>query len=207
MNLKTSELAGYLKDQYQAHTIILYGSIARGDYTNESDIDVIAFVQGLDEEICDNREWDGRILDAWIKNDELMKYPDSFIHLRDGIILSDDFKKAPDFLEKIKAIFSRGPEIKNKNYKEHVKAWCRKTLIRSSRGDVEGKFRLNWLLMDLLQYYFVLRDKWYLGPKESIRELKEIDSVTYNLYARSLDRDLSFEELESLVIRVIDENR
>ncbi|MGH4119834.1 nucleotidyltransferase family protein [Clostridium sp.] len=36
-------IINYLKEQYNCHSIILYGSFANDTYTDESDIDIICF--------------------------------------------------------------------------------------------------------------------------------------------------------------------
>ena len=37
------DVVNYLKNKYECHSIILYGSYVTGDFTDESDLDVICF--------------------------------------------------------------------------------------------------------------------------------------------------------------------
>ncbi|MBR2287463.1 MAG: hypothetical protein IJ865_04415 [Clostridia bacterium] len=46
-------------------------------------------------------------------------------------------------------------------------AWCRKMLERTARGDVEGDFRLHWLLIDSLEIYCDLSAWHYFAPPKS----------------------------------------
>ncbi|BAZ21637.1 hypothetical protein NIES4073_25150 [Kalymmatonema gypsitolerans NIES-4073] len=45
-------------------------------------------------------------------------------------------------------------------------------LKRISQRDIEADYRRVWLLYTLLEDYFALRQKWYLGSKESWNWLK-----------------------------------
>ncbi len=44
---------------------------------------------------------------------------------------------------------------------------------RTAKADAEGNCRRHWLLCVLLEDCFVVRGKWYLGPKQSLRTLSE----------------------------------
>lgn len=71
--LKTmlTELAAMLHDIYcdKLKTIILYGSVARGTATDESDIDIAALIDGTDEEL---KEYEDSLCD--ISTDLSLKY-------------------------------------------------------------------------------------------------------------------------------------
>jgi len=54
--------------------------------------------------------------------------------------------------------------------------------LRTKTEDIEGNFCRHWLLHDLLECYFKIRDQWYLGPKESFKWLKKNDEKTYQIF-------------------------
>lgn len=78
-----------------------------------------------------------------------------------------------------------------------------KMFQRAKQDDIEGNFRRHWLLHDLLECYFKLRDMWYLGPKESFKWLKSHDNDTYQSFKRSLNNDFSLKNTRSLIDRAI----
>ncbi len=76
-------------------------------------------------------------------------------------------------------------------------------LARSKKGDIEGNFRLHWLLYELLNSYFRLRDLWYLGPKEGFTWLKENDSDIYRDFDFALMPGSDIINLENLINRIL----
>ena len=92
-----------ISEKYQPHTIILYGSRARGDASPDSDIDIACFV-------------------------------DQPSATKDARILN-------------------------------------------------GYYRRTWLQFQLLEYYFSLRDQWFLGSKQSLRWLEKNDQTAFRLFS------------------------
>ena len=60
------------------------------------------------------------------------------------------------------------PEPLSPNAQQTLRLWCEKMLIRAEREGPEGNLRRHWLLSDLLEAYFILRGRWYLGPRRSL---------------------------------------
>ncbi len=54
LNIYTAEIQKLYGDALNA--VILYGSYARGDYTEESDVDIMILVDLPEEELCKSRE-------------------------------------------------------------------------------------------------------------------------------------------------------
>lgn len=69
-----------------------------------------------------------------------------------------------------------------------------------------GNFRRHWLLHDLLECYFKLRDSWYLGPKESFNWLKNNDTQTYAAFNDALKPNADLNQIEQLIKLVRTEN-
>ena len=88
------------------------------------------------------------------------------------------------------------------NEKEYVASWVLKMIKRAEINDIEGNFRRTWLLVDLLKYYFELRDQWYMGPKRSFQVLKETDRETYTLFEKSLQNPTDLVILKDLAAKI-----
>src|SRR4051794_38471595 len=78
---------------------------------------------------------------------------------------------ACNHLEGIAKLFQAGPKKLPADEIEARKTWARKMLARARQGDTEGDYRRSWLLMALLEDYFVIRGDWYHGPKKALRWL------------------------------------
>jgi len=76
--------------------------------------------------------------------------------------------------------------------------------LRMRRGDLEGDFRLVWLLTALLEDYFVLRGMWYQGPKKSFQWLRTSDAPTYRAFEKALEPGASFDAIDRAVVLAVD---
>lgn len=189
--------------QYKCHTIILYGSRARGDHTATSDYDIIALREQGDLE-RDCRFIDGFYLDIFIYSKDIVHNPDNYlIRIKDGIVLCQKDNLGNILLEKIHSIFNAGPAPTPEWEKHEINHWIMKMFQRAKQDDIEGNFRRHWLLHDLLECYFKLRNLWYLGPKESFRWLKNNDLSTYRAFENALKQDTNLKSIESLINFII----
>lgn len=192
-----------LINQHECHTIILYGSRARGDHTETSDYDIVALRKHGDME-RDCRFIDGIYLDIFIYPEDIIKNPDNYlIRIKDGIVLRQKDNLGDALLQKIHFVFNSGP-IQTPEWEKHeINNWVMKMLQRAKQEDIEGNFRMHWLLHDLLECYFKLRDLWYLGPKESFKWLKNNDFSTYTAFDKALKKDAGYNEIGLLINQVI----
>lgn len=192
-----------LKKRYDCHTIILYGSRARGDATIVSDYDLMA-IRDKGEMERDCRKVEGAYLDAFIYSIEEINHADHFLRIKDGLVLCQKDKIGDNLLQRVKDLYKKGPTPKSVWEKQLIKIWGQKMLERAKVGDIEGNFRAHWLLYDLLESYFQMRDKWYLGPKEAFQWLKEHDPSCYTLFERTLKESIRLNELSKLSEYVAD---
>lgn len=207
MNIKSNDplLDNIKRDithNYKCHTIILYGSRARNNATKISDYDIIAIREKGDFE-RDCQILEDIYLDIFIYSEDDIKNPDkSFIRIKDGIVLCQKDHLGDELLNKVKLIFQTGPSP-TPNWEMHeINAWIMKMLERTKQGDIEANFRRHWLLHELLECYFKLRNAWYLGPKESFKWLEHNDALTYIAFDKALKPNADFNSLEDLIARV-----
>lgn len=194
-----------LEHDHHCHTIILYGSRAMGMQSATSDYDLLG-IRHEGEDTRDARFVDGVFLDAFIKSEKTVaEGAYNFLHVRGGILLRDPHGMGARLLSDVAvALKSPPPEVSPAEI-EMRRTWCYKTLGRirgASATDVEAHYRRHWLLVDLLEYYFVLRRRHYLGPKESFRWLGENDAMAYRAFATALAPAASVGDIEE-VVRVV----
>lgn len=197
------EIINDLQKKYECHTYILYGSRARGEQTITSDYDIIAIRNGGEFE-RDCRNFKGFYLDAFIYSEDIIKNPDPYlIRAKDGVVLLQKNHVGDELLNKITTIYNQGPHKTPLWEKNEIPVWLDKMLQRAKTEDTEGNFRRHWLLHDLLECYFKMRDQWYLGPKEGFKWLKKNDEKTYQIFDAALKPNASFNIIENLIHRVI----
>lgn len=190
-------LVNTLKKRYNFHTLIVYGSFAKGNFDEESDIDMIAFRE--DPEPLEDKSWyEGRQLDLWVYSDTQMNTPESYLHVKDGVVLLDEKQLACPFLEAVEDHFQKGPEKISFQDKKNRIEWQRKMLKRTLKQDLEGCFRLHWLLTDSLQIYFEIIEKWYLGSKSSFEWLEANDPEGL-IHFKKAYLSPSYESIQALI--------
>jgi predicted nucleotidyltransferase len=188
----------YLIKKYGCHSIILYGSFANGDYSDESDIDLLCFCDDLEKE-NDMTEFNNRRLDAWIYKTEMINNCTDFLHVRGGKILLDEKNLCTGLLNNIDKQFITGPRQLSLEEKDFLKSWLQKMLKRAEKGDIEGNFRYHWMLTDTLEIYFNIKGKWYLGPKKSLEWLNINDKTAYDRFNNALKINANITEIEKLI--------
>ncbi|MGH4121568.1 MAG: nucleotidyltransferase domain-containing protein [Clostridium sp.] len=188
----------YLMKKYSCHSIILYGSFANEDYTEESDIDLVCFCDNPEKE-NDTTVFNNRRLDVWFYKTEMMDSCNQFLHVRGGKILLDEKKLCTNFLNGIDKKFINGPKQLTLDEKNFLKNWLQKMLRRAEKGDIEGNFRYHWMLTDALEIYFNIKDRWYLGPKKSLQWLHNNDKEAYYVFNNALRVNTDFTEIEKLI--------
>jgi len=195
-------IRNYLKEQYNCHSIILYGSFANGTYTDESDIDIICFCDNVLKK-NDTTIINGRQLDAWMYDTNMMTKQEELLHINGGKILLDEKDLCTTLLANIEELFNEGARKLTLEEINFQKNWLMKMLNRAKKNDIEGNFRYHWMLVDSLEIYFDIKGLWYLGPKKSLYWLKENDRNAYKLFNDALNINSSFERTENLISFII----
>lgn len=198
------KIVKHILEKHDCHTVILYGSRARNQANQNSDYDIIGIKdEGTFERDC--RVIDDAYLDAFIYPLNLVQNPDNyFIRVKDGIVLVQKDNVGNALLDKIKLIYDAGPPKMPAWEVQEICVWLQKMAARSRDTDIEGDFRRQWLLHDILECYFKLRDLWYLGPKEGFLWIKNNDYSSYEAFARALKQTATSDDIQNLVNRVID---
>lgn len=191
-----------LVNKHKCHTVVLYGSRARGVATAASDYDVLGVRKdGKKYRVAEKR--DGFYWDIFVYPErDLKKVTEAHLYMREGKVLFERQTFGTRFLKKLKKVSRRKFKPSPPDEIRVSQIWLHKMLDRASARDVEGNYRRS-VLHDLLIYeYFNIRKKRYGGPKAGFAWLKRNDPQTFRLYARVLAHPTNLPLLRRLVERV-----
>lgn len=190
-------------DAHGCHTMILYGSRARGDATLHSDVDLIG-IRDDGPAVRDARVVDGIYLDAFIYPEAMLRTPEpSLLRVLGGIVIRERDGLGSALLTQLRALHDRGPTPLPDDERRALVIWSQKMLdrFRGQRG-LEADYRRMFLLIQALEDYFVLRNAWFRGSKEAFAWLLQHDSSTYALFERAAlpgASDAAFSDLAQTV--------
>jgi hypothetical protein len=194
-----SALTEELRREHGVHTLILYGSRARGDATPESDIDVAGFAD-VTATSRDARLWRGMYLDAFVYPVAVAQAPDAeMLKLCGGRVLLDERQLAGPLFDRLAALDRQGPPAQPETEQRMRRVWARKMLARIRRGDPEALYRHHWLLYQLLEDYYALRNQWYRGPKLALADLRAREPATFAAFEQALALQAPHDALVALV--------
>lgn len=189
---------------HQCHTVVLYGSRARGDEGPGSDVDLLG-VRSVGGCTRDARLWSGISLDSFIHDDASLmgELEPGMLRIRHGKILRDLHGFGVQLLARVQALYARGPLPMPPDERTSQLAWVEKMLerIQPSPSDdantvLMAQYRRATLLTQLLELYFQLRGHWYCGPKESFVWLQIHDPQVWQAFRDAFIPTASHEVIE-----------
>jgi len=183
-----------LKDKYRCHTILLYGSRARGLTTPTSDYDVIG-IRRKGEKTRIAKKQNGYFWDVFVYAEkDLRKLGDQYFSWKNATILYQDGPYGRNLLKRIENLLKTPYKRQPKYEIDVTQVWAQKELERCRMKDIQGLFRRAEFQAALIEHYFFIRQKRFLGPKEGFAWMKENDPKTFKLIERTLKspNNLSF---------------
>jgi len=168
------------------HTVILYGSRARGDADADSDVDLFA-VGG--DAVDGPRGFDSRLFDfdVWVASEQSIAADlDEYLKIEGGVVLRQKDGYGDSLLRAVEARMLKGPGRPTEGERTQKKAWLGRMAARSGRNDEEGRYRLAWLVTELPRVLFELEGLFWLGPKRSLGLLRDRYPTFYGPYSALL---------------------
>ena len=193
-----------LKTTHNCHTIILYGSRARGDFSKTSDYDVAGITA------CGEKKWIARFDEENQVFHDIFIFPEaelttpmaSHLHMSEGIVLCDHQDFGKKLLEILRHMASL-PESLAADELASRKVWYRKMLARAEVQDIEGKYRHIWVIFAILEDYFSFKQLRYQGPKKAFQYLAQHDPNILALFDKTLSNTQNITDLKLLIEAII----
>ncbi|MBL7481407.1 nucleotidyltransferase domain-containing protein [Legionella bononiensis] len=192
-----------LTSAYHCHTIILYGSRARGDSTATSDYDVAGITKtGEKQRIARFDETHRVYHDIFVFPESAFdEISDEHLCMSDGVVVIENDSFGTKLLKQLAAAIT-SPELISPDEIVARKVWYQKMLARASTRDLEGKYRHIWSIFTILEDYFVFKQLRYQGPKKAFKYLEDHDPETLSLFNEVLSNTNDIDILEKLIKKI-----
>lgn len=197
-----SAIVDHLRTKYRCHTVILYGSRARGEETATSDYDV-AGIRARGAKTRQAGKVDGAYWDLFVYSEkDLKKFGDHQWAWKNARVLWEEGDYGRRLLARLEKFLETTFQPAPKFEIEATRAWSLKQLERCQLGDVHGFYRRAELQVAALADYFQIRKKRYPGPKAALQWLESGDPETHGLFARVYQEPTDLAALRGLIQRV-----
>lgn len=136
-----NEIVQVLTRKYSCHTVILYGSRAKGQATPTSDYDVVGVrKEGKKTRIA--KKQDGKFWDVFVYPEKVLrKLDDQHLSWKHARILYSVGPYGKTLLSRIKKLLKK-PFKPHADYEvEALKTWAQKQLERCRMTDIQGLYR------------------------------------------------------------------
>lgn len=198
-------------------SIVLVGSSKnidfRKDVSNISDIDLFIFTKSQSKDqirinkVINDIEFDLNYVskqgcENFIKNKVLF-----FLDINDGKILYDTDDYGKHILEKCKKYYEIGPDILSKEIKNskilNISSEIKKLKNKDDFEKFEYDFLVNLNLKNLIELYYINKDRWIPKDKKLIKSIKKDDRNIYSLLKELGNNDNEYEILEKILNYII----
>lgn len=211
-------LIDFLEEQHGCHTVILFGSRARGTHRADSDWDVLALHDGAAEtSVHTHVEGVGEV-NAYLypramgvfhpkAPSPLFQPFDTFIgRLRHGRVLAEEDGLGSGIVLQAQRMFATGPAPVPADRLAHVRyQFFEKYLPVIAGHTPEAHFERHDALRQMMFYYFRLRGAWLPSLKEWPRALADEDPVMLALLEQAETPAASIEDFRALFTYVFGE--
>jgi predicted nucleotidyltransferase len=175
-----------LRTKNGCHTIVLYGSRARGLTTPTSDYDVFG-VRRSGEKTRIAKKQNGAYWDVFVYSEkDLRKLGEAQFSWRNARLLYAEGQYGKSLMKRIDTLLKKPYKPRPQYEIDVVVAWAQKQLERCRMKDIQALFRRAEFQAALIDHYFFVRQKRFLGPKAGFVWLEKNDPKTFALIKRAL---------------------
>ncbi len=205
-DLDVAALADEMRRTHGAHTVVLFGSRARGDAAPTSDVDVLAVRAdgGPDRDV---RRWRGFDLDVHVLDEQglaakLIEHAPGLAHAR---VLAQDAGSGDRLIARARYLLSQPPPAQDLGYVESLWAWGAKMRERIRSADPTlAAVQRAIVLVQSLPAWAEVRRRWFFGTKDAIATLGRDDPDVHRALLAAAAPGAEVEAFDRLLDAVFD---
>ncbi len=212
MNIETEAFLEELKKNPQVRSVILFGSQARGNAREDSDVDLIVVCNETKRGV---EERNGQSFElVYVTEEDAKKY---YLQNKDNAvrtwkvakILYDSDKSAYRLKTLVEEIAEQGKlpisDEKLIHLKFDTEDFIRAVRTTKKQNIAQAQYLLNLKLLNLLELYFDIKAIWKPAPKQLLGEIKELDADLFTVvsdFYEEFEVDKKLSILESISHRI-----
>jgi predicted nucleotidyltransferase len=189
-----------IADAHACHTVVLYGSRARGDADEGSDVDLLC-IRDDGPSFRDARLIDGVYFDVFVCPPDAVATVDvALLRILGGQVLRERDGAGTALLARVRDRFERGPDPLPADDRTVRIVWAHKMLDRIRRSDgVGAAYHRMALAVQALEDYFALRGLWFRGSKVAFPWLLTHDEGAHQAFEAATQPGADHAALAALV--------
>jgi len=199
--MKFEKIVDFLKDKYEFHCAILYGSRTGDKFRIDSDYDFLC-IRKEGKRIREIIKFENITIDLIVDDEEITNRPNDILYLWQSKILLDENGFAKKLVDSTISLLSNPPEPLPQSRVTQRKKQIFDSLIYIQQNDILGDYRRNDLLAKLLPLYCDFVNIWDLGDKHTLTWLEKNDLKTFELFRLAVKKDSSYSNIEELVLHL-----
>ena len=195
-----------IRRRHGAHTVLVYGSHARGEANAASDLDLVA-VRSSGGPARDVRGWNGLAIDLFVVEDggvEAM-VKERAPELRDARPLAQKDGLGDRIVAEVRARLSTPPPAMPAGELAALWSWGQKMRGRVRHPDpTVSAYHRAVLVTETLHAWAEVRGRWFFGPKATIRALALDDPAMHAAYVAAARPGADVTAFDGLLDAVFD---
>lgn len=195
------EMVQHIRKRYGVHTVILFGSRARGTGTAKSDYDIIG-LQKSGEKKHQQDSFKGAYLDIFIcpQSAGAAVVDNLQTAWQEAIVLYQPHHEGEQFIQALKKAFA-DPQTNIQTKNNDIRLLIT-NLGRGQENDIREHFYRRKFLMLALEKYFPIHNLTSMGPRKNLEWLKKYHPLTYAAFEKALSPNASTETLYELLAQI-----
>lgn len=192
--------------RHGAHTVLLYGSRARGEGRPTSDVDLIA-LRVAGGALRDVTPWRGLAFDLHVHDEAdletlLSERAPSLAHAR---VLLERGDMGTLLVARVRARLAEPPAASSKDEWVALWAWGHKMHGRIRDPDPTfAAYRRAEVLRETLPCWCEVRRRWYVGPRPTLRPIEDEDPAVHAAYVAAARPAATLADFDRLLDLVFD---
>jgi predicted nucleotidyltransferase len=218
-------LTRFLVEHYGCHTIILYGSRARGTARPNSDWDVVALNDGSTQAYCHQHVEGVGEVNAYIYPEAMVEFDGSMPsalylpgdvfanRLQHGLVLTEKDALGEKIITRAQSFMRAGPGLPSEERMVHLTHYFYKLRLspyldnniplKPELPEAVRDYMRHEALLNAVFHYFRLRGAWQPAPKNAHRYFLEHDTAMLEALARAEQHNADAPEFHALFAHVL----